>query len=108
MADVETGALKNNRPWRLVECDAPNAAIKEGKHLILTLEREGKPPEDATREELDEFRLLAFDLAEKYASEPGKWRTCFNGPAAAKRKGHWHCHLLLPKGSDELPRLVNK
>lgn len=98
------GALATGREWHLVVCARPDADLVAGRHLIL--ECVGQPtPAELTPAELNELRLLAFQLAEQYASEPGRWRVDFNGPTVAVR-GHFHAHLKLPAGTDQLTRLV--
>lgn len=103
-SEVYRGVLGSGREWHLVVCAKPDAALVEGKHLIL--EGVGQPtPGDLSLEELNELRLLAFQIAEQYANEPGRWRVDFNGPAAATQK-HFHAHIKLPAGQDKLSRLV--
>lgn len=101
---VTSGALSSKREWQLVVCAKPDERLVDGRHLILV--GAGQPtPEELTPEELREFRLLAFDLAEAFASEPGRWRVDFNGPGVATRP-HIHIHIKLPAGGDKLARLV--
>lgn len=103
--EVRTGRLLlGTREWHLVTCRNPDGNLISGKHLIL--EGVGQPtPDDLTLEELRELRLLAFDLAEELASEPGRWRVDFNGPTTATQR-HFHAHIKLPAGNDKLARLV--
>jgi len=90
--------------WHVLQCAKPDTNLKEGRHLIL--EGVNQPaPNDLTTEELTEFRVLTFTLAEEFASEPGRWRIDFNGPAVATQK-HFHAHIKLPAGQDKLARLV--
>lgn len=106
MDEIKVGTLSSGRKWHVVECRKPDNGIKEGKHLML--EGVGQPaPEDFTQEELKEFRLLAFSLAEELAIEPGRWRVDANGPKIATRS-HLHYHLKFPAGSDKLARLVGE
>jgi len=102
--EVETGSLSTGLKWHLVLSAKPDSNLIEGRHLIL----EGvdqQSPNEISPDELGELRLLAFRLAEKFASEPGHWRLDFNGPAISTQK-HFHAHIKLPKGKDKLARLV--
>ncbi|MCX6722148.1 MAG: hypothetical protein NTY04_03080 [Candidatus Staskawiczbacteria bacterium] len=72
--------------------------------MILELGRQLKWA-GLTQEERSELRLLAFALAEKLACEPGRYRVDANGPAIGTNP-HFHMHIKLPAGDDELARLV--
>ena len=98
------GRLSTGRKWHLVTCTGPDSNLIEGQHLIL--EGVDQPtPDEFVIDELNEMRIFAFKLAEELASEPGRWRVDFNGPAVATQK-HFHAHIKLPKGKDKLARLV--
>lgn len=102
--EVCKSTLTTGREWHLITCRKPDSSIKEGKHLIL--EGVGQPTfDELSAKEKQELQLLTFDLAEELASEPGRWRVDFNGPGVCTRP-HWHAHIKLPAGQDELPRLV--
>ncbi len=104
--DIRNGCLSTGRAWHVVPCAKPDNGIKEGKHLIL--EGLNQPtPDELTPDELAEFRMLAFSLAEELAVEPGRWRVDANGPKIATRS-HLHFHLKLPAGNDKLARLVGE
>lgn len=104
MEEVERGKLCGGREWHLIKCRKPDSDLREGEHLIL--ECVGQPAqEELALAELAEFRILAFLLADRFASEKGRWRVDFNGPALATRP--WlHAHIKLPAGKDKLARLV--
>lgn len=103
-SEIRIDELSTGRKWHLVMCAKPDNDLIEGKHFIL--EGLGQPtPDDLTRKELNELRLLAFDLADELASEPGRWRVDFNGSTVATQR-HFHAHLKLPAGNDRLARLV--
>ena len=98
------GTLKSGRNWHVVLCRKPDVSLIEGRHLILECDGQTSP-DDLTPEELSEFRLLAFIIAEKNATTPGRWRVDSNGPTMSSRS-HLHAHIKLPDGKDELSRLV--
>ena len=115
--EVLRGQLASGRLWHVVHSHKKNSRIVEGEHLIL--EGVGSPvPHDPgsteenmlTQEEDNELCLLAPELAQRLSSRPGfnpkAWRTIRNGPECSTAK-HWHTHILLPKGSDRLARVVD-
>ena len=104
MSEERRGQLKTGKEWHLVECANPDNSLKEGSHLILETVKQYRP-EELSPEELSEIRLLAFQLADEQATEPGKWRVDFNGPKVGT-SAHFHAHIKLPKGQDKLARLV--
>lgn len=102
--EVKRGMLSTGREWHVVLCRRPDSSLVEGRHLIL--EGVGEPtPNEFTPLELNELRLLAFSIAEEMANEPGRWRVDFNGSLVGVRP-HFHAHLKLPAGNDELGRLT--
>ena len=102
--EIEKGKLSTSREWRLILSESSDHNLKEGKHFILEVVGQLTPAE-LTLQELNELRLLVFKLAEQLATETGRWRVDFNGPAVATAK-HWHAHIKLPAGKDKLERLV--
>ena len=48
----------------------------------------------------------AYDYAEKN-SENKRYRICVNGEGERHNK-HFHIHIILPKGDDELIRIIEK
>ena len=96
--------ISSGRPWHIVQCARPDSHIKEGRHLILEM-TEQLTAKELTVEELEELCKMTFNMAQELASEPDRWRVDFNGPALVTRK-HWHAHIKLPAGADELARLV--
>ena len=104
MPEIKAGVLTTGKKWHIVLCAKPDSNLIEGKHLILECVDQLKP-DQLTLGELTELRLIAFQVAEELATEPGRWRLDFNGPAAAIR-GHFHAHIKLPSGQDKLARLA--
>ena len=97
---MKKGKFGHDKMWELVE--SRRKAVKEGMHFIL--HPIGDPK--LTSEEKKELLSIAFDLANEYAVQPGRYRIALNGPGQATQ-ATFHIHLIFPAGSDELPRIVS-
>lgn len=111
---VEKHELTTGKPVVLLK--SRKSALDEGDHYILQCEADGAgdgsakptPLTDLERAELYLMgERIARRLCEKNELGKDKFRLSLNGPGVCTRD-HWHLHIQLPRGKDQLTRLVKK
>jgi len=77
------------------------SAVKEGKHYILMMEEK-----EPSLNQISKAIKQAVGFA-KIKAEDQRYRIAFNSQGE-RHSDYFHIHIILPKGKDQLPRIVDK
>ncbi len=100
------GTLPCGLQYIIDESRKKSPGIVEGSHLIAVFKDLELPIPDLPPKAFLELAVVAHEYAVEFAFSSGAYRVAYNGPGVGRRN-HAHIHIMLPRGEDKLPTLVD-
>ena len=101
----QEGMLPCGLVYTIHESRKKSPGLVEGMHFIAVFKDLELPIPELPHGAFRELSVVAHEFADQNAFAPGAYRIAYNGPGVGRRN-HAHIHIMLPKGTDKLPTLV--